>query len=259
MTPPKKQLERSRLDFFLKFANQVPAGEMEPSEEPDFLIHGSDRVIGIELTDLYLEPAPGNKPEQEIEAAHDKIIGKAEEIYIGRQLPPLDVLFSLNDHVRLIEKDIISHAETLAGLVSNNIPEPGGSVELRDCCEHITLPSILHFVRILWLDSPNETFFGKSRSAWLNTLRREDVDRVLAKKNSRYSAYKSRCDEVWLVISGDFSSTASWFDLDDRILAEKFTTPFDRLYLARHFAQQVHELQVQKPTNESSSRSKSSD
>jgi hypothetical protein len=73
-------------------------------------------------------------------------------------------------------------------------------------------------------------------------MSREDIGRALASKEPKLAAYRTRCDEAWLVINADIESMATWFDFDSAPLQEPFTTAFDRVFVVRHFGGKAYEL-----------------
>jgi len=58
MATKKKQLERMYLDRFRAICAEFPAGHIEDSEHPDFLVRGSSATLGVEVTEL-LRPSDG--------------------------------------------------------------------------------------------------------------------------------------------------------------------------------------------------------
>ena len=93
----KKEIEKHYLDRLRASMLDFPAGRIEPTEEPDFLVHGDNRVIGIELTELHKETPGGAKPQQALEAMRHRVVTKAQELYIAANLPPVNVSIFMND------------------------------------------------------------------------------------------------------------------------------------------------------------------
>lgn len=246
MTAPKKELERWRLDRFKTFISDFPAGEVEPTEEPDFLVRGPDRVVGLELTDLHRETTPGQIPEQASAAMRERVVRRAKEIYASRQLPPVIASFLLDCRIHIRKSDVENFANEFADLVAESIPEPNSTKKVPDGWDDMqVLPSILHSLSVHRLDAITKTFFSSPGATWVASLRREDVERALARKEGKYRAYRTKCDEVWLVINADTESMATWFEFDLEVLDDLFTTRFDRVFLVQHFGGRAHELSLQ--------------
>ncbi len=245
MTASKKEIELWRLSRFRAYISDFPSGSVEATEEPDFLVRDQGRVVGIELTDLHRATKPEQVPEQATEAMRKRVISRAQEIYIARQLPAATACFLLNDRIHLQKAEVEPLATEMADLVANNLPEPNSSSEVPRCWEDKrSLPSLLHSLSVHRLDVFTNTFFSAPGAAWIARLDRDDIERALSRKEQKYRKYRTKCDEVWLVINTDIESTATWFEFNLQVLEEPFTTHFERVFLAQHFAGKAHELCV---------------
>ncbi len=96
-----------------------------------------------------------------------------------------------------------------------------------------------------------KTFFNAPCAAWIATISRDDIQRVLASKEPKHATYRTRCDVAWLVINADTESTSTWFEFDPSHLADPFLTDFSRVFLVQHFKGKAFELNVRtKRSNE---------
>ena len=247
MATSKKDIERWRLDRLKSFISDFPDGRLEPTEEPDFLIHCPTKVIGIELTDLHHETQPGQVPQQASEAMRNRIIARAKEIYESRQQPPVIATFFLDDRVHIKKSEAEPLATELANLVSLNVPVPNSSIEIPTSWDDFRpLPQILHSLSIRRLDVVTKTFFSNPGATWVGTLSKADVERSLLSKEPKLASYRAKCDEAWLVINSDIESMATWFEFEPALLEEHFSTSFDRIYVVQHFRGVAHELRIHK-------------
>ena len=245
MTLPKKDIELWRLERFKSFIPDFPSGRVEPTEEPDFLIHEESRSLGIELTDLHRETLPGQVPQQASEAMRNRVVARAKEIFNSRQQQPVIATFHLDDRMHIKKAEVEQLATELADLVSDNIPEPNSTAEIpADWDDMRTLPAILHKLSVHRLDVVTKTFFSAPGATWVGTISRQDIQRALDSKEPKLAAYRTRCDEAWLVINADIESMATWFEFDLSVLAEPFPTNFSRVFLVQHFGGKAHELHV---------------
>lgn len=248
MAASKKDIELWRLERFKSFIADLPDGRLEPTEEPDFLVHCEHRVIGIELTELHRGTRPGQVPQQASEAMRNRVVARAKELYDARNQPPVLVSFFLDDRVHIKKSEVEQLATALADLVSGNIPEVNSSAEVpANWQDYRKLPSILHKVLVRRLDVVTKTFFGAPGATWVSSLSREEIMRAVASKEPKLSAYRTRCDEAWLVINADMESMATWFDFDSAPLQERFATAFDRVFVVRHFGGKAIELGIARP------------
>ncbi|MES2402383.1 MAG: hypothetical protein V4573_20490 [Pseudomonadota bacterium] len=247
MSTSKKDIETWRLERFKSFITDFPVGRIEPTEEPDFLIHAEGGVCGIELTDLHQETKPGQIPQQASEAMRHKVVARAEELYSTGQHPPVRATFLLDDRIHIKRTEAEDIARQLADLVVQNTPQQNANVEIpSDWQDFRKLPNILHKLSVYRREQITKNFFSAPGATWVATIERADIERVLSRKEPKYLAYRTKCDAVWLVLNTDIESMATWFELDPERLTEPFQTRFDRLFLVQHFAGKAHELRVRK-------------
>lgn len=248
MSDPKKELETYRLERFKSFLGEAfPNGEVEPTEEPDFLVRSAGRVIGIELTDSYKSTVEGQIPDQASESMRKRVIDRAQAIYLSRPLPPVLATFFLNDRIHIEKTAVEEIAKSLADLVERNIPAVGGESKIpKDWDDEQVLPSVLHEASVRAFESVTETFFSSPGATWVPQLMREDVLRALKSKDSKYPMYRMKCEEAWLLINIDMETMATWFQMEPSVFEESFETPFDRVYLVQHFGGKVTALKVRR-------------
>ncbi len=248
MSDPKKKLESHRLERFKTFlGDKFPDGEVEPTEEPDFLVRGTDRIVGIELTDLYRPTPVGQIPDQASESMRKRVIDRARAIYVSRSLPPVLASFFLNDRIHIEKREVERIATQLVDLVAQSIPAIGAKCQIPTGWDDLReLPSVVHEVSVHRIASVTETFFSNPGSTWVPQLTREDVQRTLTSKDGKCPAYLTKCDEVWLLINADMETMATWFQIEPEVLDETFETPFDRVYLVQHFGGRATALKVRR-------------
>lgn len=247
MGASKKEVELWRLDRLKSFIADFPEGCIEPTERPDFLIHCSAKVIGIELTDLHRQTPQGLVSEQASESMRHKVVARAKEIYESRLLPPVIATFFLNDRVHIKKREAELLATDLANLVSSNVPAINASIEIPESWDDFrTLPAVLHSLSVRRLDVVTKTFFSNPGATWVSTLSRQDIERVLESKEGKLENYRAKCDEVWLVINSDIESMSTWFEIEQSLLDESFSTRFDRVYVVQHFRGVAHQLRLQR-------------
>src|SRR5437867_4204710 len=102
----KKQIERLYLDRFRALWPAFPAGRVEETEEPDFLLHTEKAIIGIELTELHQEAAQGIQARQAGEAMRHRAVAAAQERFIVAGLPPAMVSVFFNQNVTITKADV---------------------------------------------------------------------------------------------------------------------------------------------------------
>jgi hypothetical protein len=248
MPPTKKAIERHYLERFAATFDSFPSGDVQETEEPDFLIVGKTRTVGIELTELHRESRAGTIPQQASEAMRNRVVARAQAIYATTGGPPIRC--SIHFQERHIEKaEVESLASSIAALATRNRPPPNESrQEEYDWNNRDYFPDTINTITVHRLDAITETHFLCPGATWVASLSKADIQRALIAKEGKYSAYRSRCSEAWLLIDTDVGSMSTWFQLDSAALSKTFKTSFDRVFVFRHFGAKVHELAVAPPS-----------
>ena len=79
MSDLERMLERDYLNLFLK-ARKIQATSIKRYEAPDFLVEINNSSVGIEITNFFLPPESGAKPQQELDALANRAAEKAGKI-----------------------------------------------------------------------------------------------------------------------------------------------------------------------------------
>ena len=87
----KKEYERRCLEMFRSRSAILPEGEIIPGERPDFIVAGTQPLLGIEVTDLYPGQVVEGKPAQAQESERHMIVRRACEACAEAGVPPLMV------------------------------------------------------------------------------------------------------------------------------------------------------------------------
>lgn len=239
----KKDIETIYFERFRSAFVNFPSGRIEPTEEPDFLIHRQGSVLGVEITELHREPESGKRPMQADEAMRRRVVARAQEIYETSGQPPVNVSAFINDSIRIEKSEVEPLANALFSIVVRNLPGPNSSREEQyDWTNRSYFPEVLHTVSVHRLDAITKSFFSCPGATWVGDLTPADVARALSSKESKYAAYRRQCEEAWLVINADLGSMSTWFEVDERSLLTPYQTNFDRLFVYLHFSAKVIEL-----------------
>ena len=243
--PKKKEIEAYDLDRLRAAMSDFPEGQIESTEEPDFLIHGEHSTIGIELTELHRDTPTGVKPQQELEAMRHRVVAKAQELYLAKDLPPVKVSFFMRDTQDIKKEQVPTLAVALCKLVERNLPGPNASrTEEYDWVNRDHFPDPILEVSVHRLDVITRTFFSVPGATWVSTLSNADIQRAVAPKELKYPAYRLKCDQAWLVVITDIGSMSTWFEFDSTVPLLPLKTQFERVFVLRHFGSRLLELQV---------------
>ncbi|QDJ45576.1 hypothetical protein CBR71_06995 [Bordetella hinzii] len=162
--------------------------------------------------------------------------------------PVVLVSILFNTHHRPQKSQVEGLAQAIVGFVKQKLPEMGGRHEEEyDWINREYFPEQISHMSVTRLPSITKTFFGSSGATWLATLSEQDLARVVPDKDKRYEDYRSRCDEVWLIIdtnTGDSMST--WFEIEPEKLTTPIDTRFERVFIVNRFGRELHEVKTTK-------------
>lgn len=246
MPSTKKSVEQFYFDRFRDMYAPFPAGKIVATEEPDFLVSGESKVVGIELTELHREARPGSTPLQAIEAMKHRVIARAQQIYSDSGHPPIQCSVFMNEqHIR--KEQVEKIAVAIANIAIRNLPlQNESNREEYNWTNRDYFPEVIHEIAVHRLEELTETHFNGPGATWVAPISAADIKRALASKEEKYSAYRKQCDEAWLLINTDLGAMSTWFEFDGEISSEKYCTNFDRVFILRHFTKELHELNIKR-------------
>ena len=245
----KKDIELHYLERFKALVDNFPSGTITPGEEPDFVIDTTHGSLGVELTELHRVVPPGSTPPQASEAMRHRVVGRAQEIYVAGGHPPVRCTVLMQDkHIQ--RQEVEGLAEAIVQIAVKNLPAPDTSVrEEYDWVNRSYFPEIFDSITVHRLEGMTVTHFNCPGATWVASLSAADIERVISAKESKYAAYRSRCDEAWLLINTDIASMSTWFEFNSAALVGSFETSFQRVFVMRHFGNVLRELRL-KPKSE---------
>jgi hypothetical protein len=241
----KKRIESAYLESFKALFTNFPLGQIEPTEEPDFLVHEVGSVLGIELTELHRKSPEDELPQQAGQAMRQRVVNRAREIFERSGHPQIHASVLLRDTPHISKAQVEPLALTISNLVAQNLPDYDSSpIELPGWEIESPFPDFIHQIKVYRIAGLTRSFFSCPGSTWIATLAPEDIERVLALKEPKYTSYRNRCSRAWLLINADISSMSTWFEFESDALARHYCSSFDRVFLLRHFGQKLYELHI---------------
>ena len=241
----KKEKEKILLQRFRESFPEFPSGEIEATENPDFLIHAGTGKVGIEVTLLHRNTTGNKSPLQEQESLRRLIADKARQLYESQGGPHIHVNVHFNGQNRLRRRDLKSAAKELASLILKNIPEQGKSVSLQETEDNWQQwPGTLVRVSIARFAVLTKTTCCPTDAGFVPKVEPSLVQSVIDRKNPRCSAYRSCCAELWLLVVADGFALSSVFIVDPEIRTHAFVASFDRVFLFQNFEKKVFELRI---------------
>jgi hypothetical protein len=108
-----------------------PPGQVVAAEEPDVLVVMGGHRVGIEVTELHQRPTLGQGPRRVQESERSSVAVRAQGLAATSGVPVVNVALHFNDAALIAERDRETIANRLVDLVSNNLPQIGGSTVLK--------------------------------------------------------------------------------------------------------------------------------
>ncbi|MFZ5637482.1 MAG: hypothetical protein ACOY82_12960 [Pseudomonadota bacterium] len=216
--PAQKELERRQLALAMRVCPDLLPIDIDirngnEKNEPDFIVRlASGRSIGIELTSLRdRQEVDGYVPSQ-LEAARDRIVFRAIELYQAAGGRPVCV----NAYIDEGPYEVESVAQYLAAMVLNHAAD-GICVSAWPACG---APASIHIS--VWPCGEHERLWRLSAVGETKCLTQQVIQDAVEIKERKVSRnpYESGLDELWLLVvatmfpsSSDFvfpSDTAEW-------------------------------------------------
>jgi hypothetical protein len=203
------------------------------TESPDFLIHESERVLGVEITVFHLPPEPGAPPHQEQQHLKDRIAATAEQIHNDNGGPGLYVTAVFRDSMRLRRNDVRSFSEALVEAVLS-VPTPASIHETMEVPGDV-LPPFVSGLLIHGSIDGQDRLWQADAGGWVASITPEQIQSVLEKKDRTVGTARTKCDELWLAVVEDPFSRGAPAKANDECLGHTYSSSFDRvLWLYPH-------------------------
>jgi hypothetical protein len=244
MAVSKKQKERVYLDSFRYFCPDLQSGDVSDDESPDFVVDTGQYRIGVEITEIFVEPGHNPKSRQAIAAARHRVTTAAENLAIELGTPPASVTLFFNWTRPLLRKFEPKIAEAVASVVHDNMPSEGQSIELE--CRHDSVqPTEVDLILV------NRAHATNKHWSWTEASRVERnaipyVENAIFKKGDVYRRCLEKCDQCWLLIIAPSPNAAGGIRADDASLAHSYQSPFHRTYLFDDAFGHLHRLKTQR-------------
>jgi len=241
----KSDREGIAFSRFRELYDGFPPGKIDDSgESPDFIVHCDKKTIGIEHTDLYWKHDKTTQPFQAAESIRRRVVEKLREMLETSILPPVWVSLYLGDHVKYHKTRILPLAKELFYLVIQNIPQLNSFTRLDADSGWEELPEEAHWLEVRRLEGLDFFEVTAPETFWVPVLQKSDIERVIARKEKKLTEYRSRADEIWLLITLDSGSMATQFTERDSKIYSAFETNFDRVFVLWVARGIVKELEI---------------
>lgn len=194
--------------YFEKFATdfQLPNGEINYGDKPDVIIRGTEKIVGIEIANLYLIDGSNKVSEQVQRKRREKVIELAEADYKSKSNLKYEFHISFNQN-----SPIINAKFTAMKLVNFIISVEKLSGDFFTNNAFSISPEIHSIYR-----SPKE--YSDAKWQTLQVYEGKDIQpsrvrEIVQKKDALISKY-IHCDSYWLLLIVDFMDSAQDQEID---------------------------------------------
>jgi hypothetical protein len=221
---------------FKHFEPEIRSGRITHGERPDFRVDVSDRVIGVEVTQLF-KPRSG----RHIESAQERILEEACQRAEEQKLPPAHVFLFFNLRRSLDSAARSQIADAVVRVVAEQMPLDGGSVELERAAGQPREVDLILINRV-HCRAPGRWEVGLEFAADERDVTSVVRERI-ASKAERLSSYLESCSECWLLLVADSFRTSGKLAFDDSCQSHVFVSPFARTYVLDFGKPRLYQLQ----------------
>ncbi len=241
----EKNREVAHLEHFKTICPSFPDGKIEEAEQPDFLVHAGESILGIEHTEIF-QPGPSDGTSlQAQDILGQRVVSKAKELYLQSNGQPLRVQVFFNEKVNISKKDIDRLAKVVLNLVETTPIVLGEPITLRRTKENAGyFPREVVMVHIYAHSNMNENSWRSSSAGRIPKLTPEYLQDKINHKELKLDHYKIKCEEIWLLIVADDFRIPSTVDLSELVLTHHYITRFNRVFFFWNSTRRYVELQV---------------
>ena len=243
--PNKKEIEFWQLERFGATIDDFPRGDVEPGEEPDFVVVGSSSRTGIELVRLF-QPAPEDEqPLQETESLRWRICEAAQTHFESEGGAPHQVYVGFSHFRRIAKPRVKPLTDAVVRIVrSLNIP-PGTSGEIEYDWENRDLfPDEIVRVRAWRPERDVRCIWQPASAGFVSTPPTELVKSVVSAKEKLLPAYRRRAPLHWLVLVAEGFGISSTFEFPEADAFGHLQTAFHRVYYFDSFSRRAVRLTI---------------
>lgn len=242
MTRTNQKTEEMRLvEQMRQLLGGAPAGHVEPGDEPDvFVVLGQHRT-GIEVTELHQHSRPGEGPRRRQESERWGIVRRAQELAAASGMPIVDVAVHFNDSKPIAKGDREALVKGLLDVVSDHMPDIGGSVVQELWRLGNPLPPV-RTIRIYRAEVLTRHHWAVPDSGWVQMDFIPELQSAIDGKNVRHPRYQRHCDECWLLIVASGGRPSGLFEASEATRSHVYRSSFSKTLFMEAFGGVLVEL-----------------
>jgi len=193
-----RDIERYYFEMF-RTNYQLPEGDIIYGDKPDVILEGK-RIIGIEITNFFLESGSFPESEQVQRKAREAVVSKAQQIYLSDGGKRIEFSFSFDKASPIRNRGEL--AKKVAKVAKDVDKRKTGTIS-NDFLEDTPELSFAYLNATEYEDPKWRVVQCHSGQ----TMSMEKLRKIVCAKEKRSRSYQ-RCDTYWLVIVVDFIDSA---------------------------------------------------
>ncbi|MEQ1935222.1 MAG: hypothetical protein ABL962_15285, partial [Fimbriimonadaceae bacterium] len=212
------------------------------SESPDFLLSMNGKTVGIEVTEVCV---PSSQiPKRQLESIENAIALSARNCAVDQAMPAVTVSLFFNIQTPMPKSRQSTIAKVVVSAVQDLMPPPGGSARIEYPSSSTSQPQEVDLILVDRHEPYHKHVWRPIKASWVLQDACELFQDSITKKSKKYSDYRKKCDECWLLIGAEGTKPSSAIRPNQSSLVATYGAPFERVFFVRLENQQVVELLV---------------
>jgi hypothetical protein len=229
----QKRRERFLLERFIE-ASGIEAQIVEQREAPDFVVQVEDRLVGIEVTGLFVSPGSHGGTLQAQEAISSRIVVKAQQLYQVIGAPPAHVIVCFVPDCDLRDLNRDNASRQLCDWVHALNLSPWQRVDWRPDESHGLLPDEISFIHALGVPTFSMAHWSVARAGWVAPLTTAPLQARIDAKAELLQRYCAVTAETWLLIVADSMNPSSLIEIRSDFDGRAVASPFGKTFFYQH-------------------------
>ncbi|MCR9096076.1 MAG: hypothetical protein NXI30_17770 [bacterium] len=226
-----KSVEAADFALFRERLSSFPVGPVDHVDRPDFRVRSSDRLIGIELSRIFVQGEQSTLLPQAAENISRQICYEACVAGEHLGLPPLQVAVSFRNLVPLNRARRQILAKEIAQSVSCGLPDSGERRTLRRAQPGgEALPEFVNSIFISNQPGRVRNHWHEPSSGWVQVRAIGLLQEAISSKSPKINGYLESVDECWLVLVADDLRASGMIQPDPATLSHEYESPFARTH-----------------------------
>lgn len=237
--------ELTHIEHFKDICDFFPVGEIEDTENPDFIVHTKNKLLGIEHTEIFQPGSSNGGSLQAQDALAQRVVRQASDIYMKNHNRPLIVQIMFRPRVIFGKQKVTRLAEMISQLIERSPVTPGTPITLKRTKQNSEyFPIEIAMIHLYCHPNGKENRWRCSSAGFIPEITADYLQEKINQKEHKVDNYRSQCSELWLLIVADNLRIPSTLDLSKSASMHHYHTKFDRVFFFWNATRQYIEIQL---------------